>query len=119
MQRFQQDIAQAQRTGYELFVGEVHIQDMLPPANAPTLLMHAVTFSDGTRTQWHTHGSEQVLVVTAGTGTVANREEEWTVQQGDVVLFDRGEEHWHGASDGASMTHLVFMTSREVEILND
>ena len=119
MQRFKENKAEAQPTTYELFNGDVRIQDILTPNNAPTILMHSVNFTDGARTQRHTHGSEQVLVVTSGTGVVATRDQEWTIEPGDIVLVDAGEAHWHGASEGESMTHLVFMTSREVEILDE
>lgn len=118
MQRLQENAAEAKRTSYELFDGDVTVQDMVLPANGSPLLMHSVSFADGARTKWHTHGSEQVIIVTDGTGIAANRDEEWEIRPGDIVKFEAGEEHWHGARDGASMTHLVFMTSRDIEILD-
>lgn len=118
MKRLKENAAEAKPTSYELFDGDVKVQDMVLPANGSSLLMHSVTFDDGARTKWHTHGSDQVIIVTDGTGVAANRDEEWEIKPGDVVVFGPGEEHWHGARDGESMTHLVFMTSRDIGILD-
>jgi quercetin dioxygenase-like cupin family protein len=59
----------------------------------------------GARTAWHTHPLGQVLIVTFGCGW-AQREggpiEE--IRPGDVVWFQAGEKHWHGAT---AMTHFA------------
>src|SRR5690606_35377448 len=75
MQRLQENAAEAKRTSYELFDGDVTVQGMVLPANGSPLLMHSVSFADGARTKWHTHGSEQVIIVTDGTGIAAIRDE--------------------------------------------
>lgn len=67
-----------------------------------------VTFEPGARTAWHTHPLGQTLIVTAGLGW-AQREggpvEE--IRPGDIVWFEPGEKHWHGASPSAAMTHIA------------
>ena len=47
------------------------------------------------------------MVVTEGTGTVANDNESLTVTEGDVVVIPAGENHWHGAPDSTSMAHIT------------
>ena len=69
---------------------------------------NAVTFEPGARTAWHTHPLGQVLIVTAGSGRIQRDggpiEE---IHPGDVVWFEPGEKHWHGAAPTTAMTHLA------------
>lgn len=96
----------------EWFTGTVRI-DPLFAAGAPVRVAgNAVTFEPGARTAWHTHPRGQTLIVTAGFG-LAQRErgpiEE--IRPGDVVWFEPGERHWHGASPTTAMTHLAIQES--------
>ena len=48
---------------------------------------------------WHTHPAGQTIIITQGLGWVqrdGGPVEE--VKPGDVVFFEVGEKHWHGAS---------------------
>ena len=68
----------------------------------------SATFEPGARTAWHTHPLGQTLIVTAGFGRVqrwGGRVEE--IRPGDVVWFEPGEKHWHGASPTTAMTHIA------------
>ena len=69
---------------------------------------NAVTFEPGARTAWHTHPLGQILIVTAGYGLVQRAggpiEE---IRPGDVVWFEPGEKHWHGAAPTTAMTHIA------------
>jgi len=90
------------------FTGTVRI-DPLFQANEPARAAGAqVTFEPGARTAWHTHPLGQTLIVTSGSGR-AQREggpvEE--IRPGDVVWFEPGEKHWHGASPATAMTHIA------------
>ena len=92
----------------EWFTGNVRI-DPLFEAPAPARVRGAsVTFEPGARTAWHTHPLGQTLIVTAGCG-LAQR---WggpieEIRPGDVVWFEPGEKHWHGASPTTAMTHIA------------
>ena len=66
-----------------------------------------VNFSAGSRNKLHTHTSDQILIVTEGTGTVATEHEQRTVTAGDVALIPAGEPHWHGAPDDTPMAHIA------------
>ena len=92
----------------EWFTGTVRI-DPLFVAQAPARAAgNAVTVEAGARTAWHTHPLGQILIVTAGCGR-AQREggpvEE--IRPGDVVWFEPGEKHWHGAARTTAMTHIA------------
>ena len=58
-------------------------------------------------TGWHTHKSDQMLVVTAGVGVVADESHEQEITVGDVVHVLQGENHWHGATANSYMSHIT------------
>jgi len=90
------------------FTGVVRI-DPLFSAPAPARVAGAaVTFEPGARTAWHTHPLGQTLIVTFGVGRVqraGGRAEE--IRPGDVVWFEPGEKHWHGATATTAMQHIA------------
>ncbi len=90
------------------FTGTVRIDPLFaatPPARAAG---NAVTFEPGARTAWHTHPLGQTLVITFGRGWVQREggpvED---IRSGDVVQFEPGEKHWHGATATTAMTHIA------------
>jgi quercetin dioxygenase-like cupin family protein len=88
-----------------IFTGSnVAIQKLLP--DSKDFNLNIVHFPKGVRNKFHTHDSEQVLVITAGKGIVATEAEEKVVTVGDVILFPAGEKHWHGATDDSAFSHL-------------
>ena len=90
------------------FTGAVRIDSRFQ-REAPARIGGAtVTFEPGARTAWHTHPLGQTLLVTAGRGRVQRDggliEE---IRPGDIVWFEPGEKHWHGASPTTAMTHIA------------
>jgi len=90
------------------FTGTVRI-DSAFQRSAPARIGGAiVTFEPGARTAWHTHPVGQTLIVTSGLGRVQREggpiEE---IRPGDIVWFEPGEKHWHGASATTAMTHIA------------
>ena len=92
----------------EYFTGIVRIDPLI---NAPDPARDAgasVTFEPGARTAWHTHPFGQTLIVTSGYGWA--QREGGTIEDirpGDVVWFEPGEKHWHGATPTTAMTHIA------------
>lgn len=92
----------------EYFTGDVQVE-MLFPANETAHYSGAyVTFAPGARTAWHLHPAGQHMVVTSGVGLTGT----WDgpvveTKEGDTVWCPPGVKHWHGASPGSTMTHLV------------
>jgi quercetin dioxygenase-like cupin family protein len=80
---------------------------------------NAVTFEPGARTAWHTHPLGQVLIVTAGYGLVQREggavEE---IRPGDVVWFEPGERHWHGASPTTALTHIAIQEALDGKVVD-
>ena len=93
--------------------GTVRVDMLFNPA-APDRVQGAnVTFEPGARTAWHTHPLGQTIIVTSGVGRV----QRWDgpveeIRSGDVVFFEPGEKHWHGAAPETAMTHIAI---QEVE----
>jgi quercetin dioxygenase-like cupin family protein len=90
------------------FTGAVRIDSRFQ-REAPARIGGAtVTFEPGARTAWHTHPLGQTLIITAGRGRVQRDgrpiEE---IRAGDIVWFEPGERHWHGASATTAMTHIA------------
>jgi len=92
----------------ENFTGAVRIDPLFQAPDPARVNGSGVTFEPGARTAWHTHPLGQTLIVTAGRGRV----QRWggpieEIHPGDVVWFEPGEKHWHGASPTAAMTHIA------------
>lgn len=90
------------------FTGRVRIDAPFHGGGASRLGGATVTFEPGARTAWHTHPLGQLLIVTTGRGRVqraGGAVEE--IGAGDIVWFEPGEKHWHGASRASAMTHIA------------
>lgn len=103
----------------DYFTGTVRI-DAPFQANDPGRVGGAtVTFEPGARTAWHTHPLGQTLIVVSGCGW-AQREggpvEE--IRPGDIVWFEPGEKHWHGATTTTAMTHIAIAEALEGKVVD-
>lgn len=70
-----------------------------------------VNFGKGVRNKFHIHESDQVLIVTKGTGIVATEHGQQVVRVGSVILIPGGEKHWHGATDNLEFSHITLTTT--------
>ena len=86
-------------------------QEIITDAQSGNFRCNVVNFSPGATTGWHAHDSDQILVVTAGKGVVANETEEREITVGDVVHIKAGERHWHGAKPDTTLSHITVTTS--------
>ena len=92
----------------EWFTGTVRIDPLFQAPEPARMMGVNVTFEPGARTAWHTHPLGQTLIITSGCGWVQRWEgpiEE--VRPGDVVWFQPGEKHWHGATPTMAMSHIA------------
>jgi quercetin dioxygenase-like cupin family protein len=88
------------------FTGEVWGDPVLPEVDG--VLINSVFFGAGARTNWHTHGRGQVLIVTSGAGLVYDRDGQGgEIATGDIVFIPGGVEHWHGAAADSYLVHLA------------
>ncbi len=92
----------------EWFTGTVRIDPLFAAKDPARVAGNTVTFEPGARTAWHTHPLGQVIIVTSGLGRTqrfGGPVEE--IRPGDVVWFEPGEKHWHGAGPTTAMTHIA------------
>src|SRR4051794_12322794 len=100
------------------FTGSVRIDPLFAAHDSASASGGSVTFEPGARTAWHTHPLGQVLIVTAGCGRV----QRWggpveEIRPGDVVWFEPGEKHWHGAAPTTAMTHVAIQEALDGKVV--
>ncbi|MDP5309015.1 (R)-mandelonitrile lyase [Paracoccus spongiarum] len=90
------------------FSGAVQIAPVIAAPAPARVAAAVVSFRPGARTAWHTHPLGQTLLILTGQG-LAQREggPVELLHPGDVVWFDPGERHWHGATAQSAMSHLA------------
>jgi len=101
------------------FTGTVRIDPVFAAPSPARGSGSCVTFEPGARTAWHTHPLGQTLVVLSGLGWVQREggpKEE--IRPGDVVWFEPGERHWHGASAAVAMTHLAIAEQLDGKVVD-
>ena len=92
------------------FTGNVYVDAIATPTAESRVVSSLVHFSPGARTAWHTHPLGQTIFVTEGIG-LCQREggRVEVIRPGDRVFFERGENHWHGASTERLMVHIAIV----------
>jgi quercetin dioxygenase-like cupin family protein len=90
------------------FVLPAFVQTLLGRGDDLPLRIYRVSFGEGSRMNWHRHDDIQVLFGLSGMCVVMNRDgTETLLGQGDLVVIEPGEEHWHGAAAGTEGEHLA------------
>ena len=96
----------AAETVARLFTGPITRQEIVTGEQSRQFVITQVNFPKGVRNKFHSHTSDQALIVTSGQGICATEEEQVTVFPGDIILFSAGEKHWHGATADSAFSHL-------------
>ena len=103
----------------EYFTGTVRVDLLFEAADPARVRGASVTFEPAARTAWHTHPLGQTLIVTSGAG----RAQKWggpveEIRPGDVVWFEPGEKHWHGASPTVAMSHIAIQEALNGKVVD-
>ena len=92
----------------DYFTGSVRLDNPFQTTAPARVGGATVSFEPGARTAWHTHPLGQTIIITSGLGWAQRdggpREE---IRPGDVVWFEPGEKHWHGATATTAMSHIA------------
>src|SRR5438128_4650863 len=101
------------------FTGNVRIDPLFEAPEPARVRGASVPFEPGARTAWHTHPLGQTVIVTSGLGWA----QRWggqvdEIRPGDVVWFEPGEKHWHGASPAAAMTHIAIQEALNGKVVD-
>jgi quercetin dioxygenase-like cupin family protein len=90
------------------FSGVVWLNEITSAPYSSDVRALMVIFEPGARTAWHTHPHGQMIQIVSGVGRVQKAGESVVdVLPGDVVWFEPGERHWHGAAPNQTMSHLA------------
>jgi quercetin dioxygenase-like cupin family protein len=84
-------------------------QTILEAGESENFTASIVNFSQGCNTGWHIHDCDQILIVTSGSGLLADEKGQKEINVGDVAHIKAGERHWHGAKADTTMGHITIM----------
>jgi quercetin dioxygenase-like cupin family protein len=89
------------------FTGPVQLEMMLEATGDTHPDIARVHFNEGAVTNWHSHPGGQLLYLVSGIGRVGNDAGAHTgIEPGTLVETPAGENHWHGAEEGANAVWL-------------
>jgi len=98
------------------FTGSVRIDGRF--SGSGNLSGATVTFEPGARTAWHTHPLGQTLLIVSGYGMIQREGENIQhVAPGDIIWFEPGEKHWHGASPACAMSHIAIAEMKDGSVV--
>lgn len=96
------------------FTGNAYNYGLVPMDSTYSTLVGNVFFEPGARSNWHTHPSGQILVITDGVGyhQIEGQPKE-IIRKGDVVKCPPNVRHWHGASPETGLQQLYIVPNTE------
>ena len=98
----------------EHFTGNVWNTSLVVDDSIYNTLIGNVYFEPGARSNWHTHPSGQILIITDGVGYHQIKgQPRQTIKKGDVVKCPANVEHWHGASPDIGMQQMYILPKTE------
>lgn len=101
------------------FTGTVRVDPLFQPNSARRAAAALVTFEPGARTAWHTHPLGQTLIVISGLGRVQREGSPIEdIRPGDVIWFEPGERHWHGAAPENAMSHIAIQENLDGKVVD-
>jgi len=103
----------------QYFTGTAWLKMLVTPDEQTNCGIGDVRFEPGARNNWHTHPSNQILIVTEGIGYY--QEEGSPIREikvGDVINVLPGIKHWHGASPNSTFAHCAIGINTEKGMVN-
>ncbi|MGE8379645.1 MAG: cupin domain-containing protein [Sphingobacterium sp.] len=99
---------QGEQLPKEWFTGNAFLQPLVAKDKNNDFSAGSVTFTQGARTNWHTHPKGQVLLVIDGNGLYQEKgKPAQSIKKGDVINIPKNVEHWHGATADSQMVHVA------------
>lgn len=98
----------------EIFVGDAWVCVLMHATERMPYLIAEVKYAAGSRTFWHTHPIEQVLLCTDGEGFYQERGKSAVrLKKGDVFVIPPEVEHWHGATADSRFAHVAITNYKD------
>ena len=90
------------------FTGTARLKRLTGVSADPAVNIYRVEFDPKARTDWHTHGGPQLLLIVEGRCRI----QQWgeavhELGPGDTVCVEADAKHWHGATADSAMTHIA------------
>lgn len=103
----------------DLFTGNAYNIGLVNPDSVFTTVIGNVYFEPGARSNWHSHPSGQILIITDGIGyhQIEGKPVE-IIKKGDVVKCPPNVRHWHGASADVGLQQLYIVPNTEKGIVD-
>ena len=102
----------------EWFTGNAYPTSLLEADSVYTTIAGNVYFEPGARSNWHTHPSGQILIITDGVGYYQIEGQPIEImKKGDVVKFPPNVRNWHGASPDTGVQQLYIIPNTEQGIV--
>jgi quercetin dioxygenase-like cupin family protein len=102
----------------DFFTGNAYPTGLVEADSIYNTLVGNVYFEPGARSNWHSHPSGQILIITDGVGY--HQIEGQTIEiikKGDVVKCPPNVRHWHGASPKVGLQQLYIVPNTEKGIV--
>ena len=103
----------------EYFTGNAFNIGLVDVDSIYTTAVGNVYFEPGARSNWHSHPSGQILIITDGVGyhQIEGQPIE-TIKKGDVIKCPPNVRHWHGASLNEGLQQLYIVPNTEKGIVD-
>ena len=102
----------------EHFTGKAWNFGLVPNDSIYNTLVGNVYFEPGARSNWHSHPSGQILIITDGVGFhQIQGQPRQTIRKGDVVKCPPNVMHWHGASPDSGLQQLYIVPNTDKGIV--
>lgn len=96
------------------FTGKAWNTPLVADDSTYNTLVGNVYFEPGARSNWHTHPSGQILIITDGVGYHQIKgQARQTIKKGDVVKCPPNVMHWHGASADTGLLQMYILPKTE------
>lgn len=98
----------------DLFTGNAHHIGLVDSDSIYNTAIGNVYFEPGARSNWHSHPSGQILIITDGLGyhQIEGKPIQ-IIKKGDVVKCPPNVRHWHGASPKVGLQQLYIVPNTE------
>jgi quercetin dioxygenase-like cupin family protein len=110
--------AKGEKGAAENFTGNAWNTPLVADDSTYNTVIGNVYFEPGARSNWHTHPSGQILIITDGVGYHQIKgQPRQTIRKGDVVKCPPNVLHWHGASPDTGMQQMYILPKTEKGIV--
>lgn len=107
------------RAPADYFTGTAWVKPQVTPDEVTNCTVSDVLFEPSARNYWHTHPSNQILVITEGIGYYQEKGSPIReIHPGDVINVLPGVVHWHGASPNNKLRHTAININSEKGTVN-